>query len=169
MRRLLVILVVVIAGLTTAGVAGAATTASVAGAATTTTFVAVLSPAPGCTTSGRGVVIVTVTQEGTLEYRLVVANLENVTASHIHQGSTAGGVGLPGAVAFLYEATSPVDVHEKVVLASGTITDADLIGITLKDLTGELLAGTSFYVNVHTSECPSGALAGDLLLQGTTA
>lgn len=159
MRRLLAVLVLVIAGLTTA---------SVAGAATSTTFVAILSPVAGCPTDGRGVAIVTVTDEGTLEYRLVVANLENVTAAHIHQGSTTGGVGLPGAVAFLYDATSPVDVHDKVVLASGTITDADLIGITLEDLTRQLLAGTSFYVNVHTTECPTGALAGDLLLQGTS-
>ncbi len=158
MRRLLAVLVLVIAGLTTA---------SVAGAATSTTFVAVLSPVAGCPTNGRGVAIVTVTEEGTVEYRLVVANLENVTAAHIHQGSTTGGVGLPGAVAFLYETTTPVDVHDKVVLASGTITDADLIGTTLEDLTRELLAGTSFYVNVHTTECPTGALAGDLLLQGT--
>ena len=159
MRRLLAILVLVIAGLTTASVAGAATT-------TATTFVAVLSPAPGCPTSGRGVAIVTVTRDGTVSYRLMVANLENVTAAHIHQGSTTGGVGLPGAVAFLYESTSPVDVHDRVVLASGTITDADLIGLTLEDLTSELLGGTSFYVNVHTTECPTGALAGDLLLQG---
>ena len=159
MRRLLAVLVLVIAGLTTA---------SVAGAATSTTFVAVLSPVAGCG-NGRGVAIVTVTEEGTVKYRLVVANLENVTAAHIHQGSTTGGVGLPGAVAFLYQAASPVDVHDRVVLASGTITDADLIGITLEDLTRELLAGTSFYVNVHTTECPTGALAGDLLLQGTTA
>jgi CHRD domain len=159
MRRLLAVLVLVIAGLTTA---------SVAGAATSTTFVAVLSPVAGCPTDGRGVAVVTVTEDGTVEYRLVIANLENVTAAHIHQGSTTGGVGLPGAVAFLYEATTPVDVHDKVVLASGTITDADLIGVTLEDLTRELLAGTSFYVNVHTTECPTGALAGDLLLQSTT-
>jgi hypothetical protein len=159
MRRLLAVLVLVIAGLTTA---------SVAGAATSTTFVAILSPVAGCPTDGRGVAVVTVTEDGTVEYRLVVANLENVTAAHIHQGSTTGGVGLPGAVAFLYEATTPVDVHDKVVLASGTITDADLIGVTLEDLTRELLAGTSFYVNVHTTECPTGALAGDLLLQSTT-
>ncbi len=163
MRRLLAILVLVIAGLTTA---------SVAGAATTTTFVAVLSPvlnpAPGCTNNGRGVAIVTVTEEGTVDYRLIVANLENVTAAHIHQGSTTGGVGLPDAVAHLYAATSPVDVHDRVVLASGTLTDADLIGITLEELTRELLAGTPFYVNVHTDECETGALAGDLLRQGTT-
>ncbi len=157
MRRLLAILVLVIAGLTTA---------TVAGAATKTTLVAVLSPAPGCPTSGRGVAIVTVTQEGTVDYRLIVANLENVTAAHIHR--TTGTVSTAGAVAFLYEATSPVDVHDRVVLASGTITDADLIGITLDELTSELLAGNPFYVNVHTEDCPTGALAGDLLLQGTT-
>jgi hypothetical protein len=158
MRRLLAILVLVIAGLTTA---------SVAGAATSTTFVAVLSPVPGCLTNGRGVAIVTVTEERTVEYRLVVANLENVTAAHIHRGSTAGGASTAGGVAFLYKATSPVDVHDKVVLASGTITTNDLIDITLKDLTDELLNGTSsFYVNVHTTQCSEGAIAGDLLLQG---
>jgi hypothetical protein len=159
MRRLLAILVLVIAGLTTA---------SVAGAATKTTLVAVLSPAPGCPTSGRGVAIVTVTEEGTVEYRLIVANLENVTAAHIHRGSTTGGVGLPGAVAFLYEATSPVDVHDRVVLASGTITATVEPDLTVDELAAELTGGSSFYVNVHTTECPTGALAGDLLLQTTT-
>jgi CHRD domain len=159
MRRLLAVLVLVIAGLTTA---------TVAGAATTTTLVAVLSPAPGCPTSGRGVAIVTVTEEGTVEYRLIVANLENVTAAHIHRGSTTGGVGLPGAVAFLYEATTPVDVHDSVVLASGTITATVEPDLTVEELAAELTGGSSFYVNVHTTECPTGALAGDLLLQTTT-
>jgi CHRD domain len=155
MRRLLAVLVLVIAGLTTA---------SVAGAATSTTLVAVLSPVAGCG-SGHGVAIVTVTEEGTLEYRLVVANLENVTAAHIHQGSTTGGVGLPGAVAFLYDATSPVDVHDRVVLASGTITATVEPGLSVEELAAELLGGTSFYVNVHTTQCPQGAIAGDLLLR----
>jgi CHRD domain len=159
MRRLLAVLVLVIAGLTTA---------SVAGAATSTTFVAVLSPVSpvGDCSSGQGVAVVTVTEEGTVEYRLVVANLENVTAAHIHRGSVAGGASTAGGVAFLYNATSPVDVHDKVVLASGTLTADDLIGITLEDLTDELLNGaSSFYVNVHTSQCPEGAIAGDLLLK----
>jgi CHRD domain-containing protein len=156
MRRLLVVLVLVIAGLTTA---------SVAGAATSTTFVAVLSPVAGCPTNGRGVAIVTVTKEGTVQYRLIVANLENVTAAHIHR--TTGTVSTAGAVAFLYEAASPVDVHDRVVLASGTITATVEPDLTVEELAAALLGGTSFYVNVHTTECPSGALAGDLLLQGT--
>jgi CHRD domain len=159
MRRLLAVLVLVIAGLTTA---------TVAGAATSTTFVAVLSPVTGCTTDGRGVAVVTVTEEGTVSYRLIVANLENVTAAHIHRGTTAGGVGLPGAVAFLYATTTPVDVHDKVVLASGTITTTVEPDLSVEELAAELLGGTSFYVNVHTTECPTGALAGDLLLQSTT-
>jgi len=159
MRRLLAVLVLVIAGLTTA---------TVAGAATSTTFVAVLSPVAGCPTDGRGVAIVTVTEEGTLEYRLIVANLENVTAAHIHRGSVASGPSTAGAVAFLYETTTPVDVHDKVVLASGTITATVEPDLTVEELAAELLGGTSFYVNVHTTECPSGALAGDLLLQSTT-
>ena len=154
MRRLLAILVLVIAGLTTA---------SVAGAATSTTLVAVLSPVAGCG-SGHGVAIVTVTEEGTVEYRLVVANLENVTAAHIHRST--GDVSTAGAVAFLYEATSPVDVHDQVVLASGTITATVEPDLSVEELAAELLGGTSFYVNVHTTQCPQGAIAGDLLLQG---
>jgi CHRD domain len=157
MRRLLAVLVLVIAGLTTA---------SVAGAATSTTFVAVLSPVAGCG-NGRGVAIVTVTGDGTVKYRLVVANLENVTAAHIHRGSVAGGPSTAGAVAFLYEAPSPVDVHDEVVLASGTITATAEPDLTVEQLAAQLLGGTSFYVNVHTEQCPSGAIAGDLL-QSTT-
>ena len=153
MRKLLAILVLAIAGLAIT---------SVAGAATSTTFVAVLSPVADCPTSGRGVAIVTVTDEGTLEYRLVAANLQNVTAAHIHRSSTGGGV------AFLYHATSPVDVHGRVVLDSGTITVADLMEptLTVGQLAAELLAGTSFYVNVHTTECPNGAISGELLVKG---
>jgi len=163
MRRLLAILVLVVAGLTTA---------SVAGAATSTTFVAVLSPVPGCLTEGRGVAIVTVTEEGTLEYRLVAANLENVTMAHIHRSDTAGGV------AWLYNPTSPVDVYDNVVLASGTITTADLMDPTItsvEQLAKLLLDQTdhmSFYVNVHTDTpddltdtCEVSAIAGDLLLK----
>jgi hypothetical protein len=156
MRRLLAVLVLVIAGFTTASVAGAATS-------TSTTLVAVLSPVAGCG-SGRGVAIVTVTEDGTVEYRLVVANLENVTAAHIHRST--GDVSTVGAVAFLYEATSPVDVHDKVVLASGTITATVEPGLSVEELAAELLGGTSFYVNVHTTQCPQGAIAGDLLLKG---
>jgi CHRD domain len=162
MRRLLAVLVLVIAGLTTA---------SVAGAATSTTFVAVLSPSAGCATSGRGVAIVTVTKEGTLEYRLIAANLENVTMAHIHRSDTTGGV------AWLYNPTSPVDVHDEVVLASGTITPADLMDptITSVEQLAELLVDPpedlSFYVNVHTSTadptdtCEVSAISGELLLR----
>jgi CHRD domain len=164
MRRLLAVLVLVIAGLTTA---------SVAGAATSTTFVAVLSPVAGCPTSGRGVAIVTVTDEGRVQYRLIAANLQNVTMAHIHRSDTGGGV------AWLYNPTSPVDVHDRVVLASGTITTADLMDPTitsveqlaklLLDQTDEL----SFYVNVHTSTadpsdtCEVSAISGDLVLHGS--
>ena len=156
MRRLLAVLALVIAGFTTTSVAGAATS-------TSTTLVAVLSPVAGCG-SGRGVAIVTVTEDGTVEYRLIVANLENVTAAHIHRST--GDVSTAGAVAFLYEATSPVDVHDKVVLASGTITATVEPDLSVEDLAAELQGGTSFYVNVHTTQCPQGAIAGDLLLKG---
>jgi hypothetical protein len=81
-------------------------------------------------------------------------------------------------VAWLYNPTSPVDVHDRVVLASGTITPADLMDptITSVEQLAELLLDQSddlsFYVNVHTSTsdptdtCEVSAISGELLLQG---
>jgi CHRD domain len=138
------ILVLVVAGLATA---------SVAGASTTTTFVAVLSAdtVAGCETSARGVAKLTVTGEDTVEYRLIVAGLDNVISAHIH----LGGPGETGPiVATLFDAGGgSVDVDG--LLAKGTITDPVLVS--------GLLGGTSYYVNVHTTECPAGALRGQVV------
>jgi hypothetical protein len=68
---------------------------------------------------------------------------------------------------FLYQAPSPVDVHDQVVLASGTITATVEPDLSVEELAAELAGGTLFYVNVHTTACPQGAIAGDLVLQGT--
>jgi CHRD domain len=139
------ILVLVVAGLATA---------SVAGASTTTTFVAVLGEdtVAGCETSARGVAKLKVTGEDTVEYRLIVAGLDNVISAHIH----LGGPGQTGPiVATLFDAGGgSVDVDG--LLAEGTITDPVLVS--------GLLGGTSYYVNVHTTECPAGALRGQVVL-----
>ncbi len=153
MRRLLIVLVLVVAGLTTASVAGAATTT------TRTTFVAVLSAdtVADCDTvptGATGVAIVTVNQDQTLSYRLIVANLDDVISAHIHFGGP-GDTG--GIAAGLFDAGGvPVDANG--VLATGTIDDPELAAA--------LLAGDPFYVNVHTTDCAAGALRGQLMLAG---
>ena len=87
-----------------------------------------------------------------LLYRLIVANIENVVAAHIHLGpaGTNGPV-----VAFLYGPTPAGLGRFRAILAAGAITSDDLIGPleeeTLEVLIEEIEAGNT-YVNVHTND-----------------
>jgi len=87
-----------------------------------------------------------------LTYKIVVANIENVTAAHIHLG--ARGMNGP-VVATLYGPVSPGGGRKSGVLAEGTITSAvltgDLAGHPLADLVMAMNAGNT-YVNVHTDD-----------------
>jgi CHRD domain len=103
-------------------------------------------------------------KEGTeLTYRLVVANIENVVAAHIH----LGGRGTNGPVVVtLYGPTNPGSGRHSGVLAEGIITAAnltgDLAGKPLTDLVATFDAGTA-YVNVHTDDgAPGSGRAGDI-------
>ena len=149
-------------------------------AAGPTTYVAVLSgaaerPNP-VDTPARGVAIFQLNADGTeLSYRLIASNIENVVASHIH----IGGVEAAGPVtAFLF--SGPASGRIDGVLATGTITTADLIGPlagqTLADLIDEIEAGNA-YVNVHTNDgvappntgpgdFPGGEIRGQISLRG---
>ena len=128
-------------------------------------FVAPLSgseevpPVPG---NGTGVATFKVGDNGSwIQYRLIVANIEDVTQSHIHlaPAGTNGGV-----VAFLFGFVSG-GVTSNGVLATGTITDGDLVGaldgMTIADLVAELASGNA-YVNVHTVANPGGEIRGQI-------
>ncbi len=100
-----------------------------------------------------GVATFQLSADGTeLSFSLVVANIENVVASHIHIApeSVNGPV-----VAFLYGNAPPGGGRTNGVLATGTITAASLIGPMaghpLSDLIAEMQAGNA-YVNVHTND-----------------
>ncbi len=101
--------------------------------------------------------------EARLHYTLRVANIENVSQAHIH-------VGAPGengpVVAFLFNASEPVDVSGETTLMEGTIQADDLIGplegMELSALAAEIRAGNT-YVNVHTVEHPSGEIRGQIV------
>jgi hypothetical protein len=87
-----------------------------------------------------------------LSYKLIVANIENVVAAHIHLGAV--GVNGP-VVAFLAGPFAPGGGRTDGVLAQGTITAANLVGSLagqpLSDLIAQMVAGNT-YVNVHTND-----------------
>ena len=119
-------------------------------------FAAPLSGAeevPARDTQARGVATFKLSQDGTeLSYKLIVANIENVVAAHIHLGA-AGTNG--GVVVFLYGDAPAGGGRTDGVLAEGTITEADLInalaGQPLSALIDAMESGNA-YVNVHTND-----------------
>jgi hypothetical protein len=124
-----------------------------------TTFVAMLSAeneVPGCpageASGARGVAIVRVDEEtGTITYRVVASKLPGTIAgspgAHIH----VGGPEDAGPVVEPLELTG----REKGLVAAGTTTNADLAEAILAD-------PANYYVNVHTTTCPGGAVRGQL-------
>ncbi len=108
---------------------------------------------PARATLAQGQAIFHLSKDGTeLHYKLIVANIENVVASHIHVG--AAGVNGP-VVAFLAGPFSAGGGRTDGVLAKGTITAANLVGPLaghpLSDLITAMESGNA-YVNVHTND-----------------
>jgi hypothetical protein len=100
-----------------------------------------------------------------LSYKLNVANIENVTQSHIHMAPA--GVNGP-IVAWLYPSAPPLQLipgRSSGTLGEGTITAANLVGPLagqpLSALVSAIESGNA-YVNVHTSQFPPGEIRGNL-------
>ncbi|MEP0762945.1 MAG: CHRD domain-containing protein [Chloroflexota bacterium] len=156
--RLIVLLVMV---LVIAGAAGVST-------ASDRSFKAHLSAGEEVPTNdsrGQGQANFWLSKDGTeLRYRLNVANIENVVASHIHLAPA--GVNGP-VVAFLFGPAPAGGGRFDGVLAEGTITAANLVGPLagqpLSALLDAIAAGNT-YVNVHTNDgvAPAGTGPGDL-------
>ena len=159
MKKLMLILLV--------GVLGAAT--AYAQPMGKRTFVAHLSGAeevPAVETLARGQSVLQLSRDGErLEYRLMVANIENVTQAHIHLGfaGTNGPV-----VAWLYPPAPPLMLipgRFDGVLAAGALTAADLrgplMGMELSALMDAIRNGEA-YVNVHTLQYPPGEIRGQI-------
>jgi hypothetical protein len=115
-------------------------------------------------TQAQGQAIFQLSRDGTeLSYRLIASNIENVVASHIHVG--AAGTNGP-VVAFLFGNVPPGGGRTDGVLATGTITAANLVG----PLTGQPFSALidaietgNAYVNVHTNDgvAPTNTGSGD--------
>jgi hypothetical protein len=120
-----------------------------------TTFRAVLSGAdevPPRDTGARGVATFMLSADGSeLGFRLVVANIENVFAAHIH----CGVVGVNGPVGVTLFGGAPAGGRTDGVLAAGTLTGPDAVNdcgwTDLDDVVTALESGDT-YVNVHTND-----------------
>ena len=104
-------------------------------------------------TQAQGQAIFHVSPDGlSVSYRLIAADIDNVVASHIHKGA----VGVPGpAVVFLYGNAAPGAGRHDGVLATGTLTAANLIGPLAGQPISALVAlieSGQAYVNVHTND-----------------
>lgn len=124
-----------------------------------TTSLKGINEVPSNDSKATGHVTVKISKDETyLEYKITIANIDNVTASHFHL-APEGENG--GVVAFLFR--GPV-IDPDGILAEGTITESDVIGALDGDfqaLIDEIRAG-NIYVNVHSTQLPGGEIRGQL-------
>jgi hypothetical protein len=121
---------------------------------------------PPANTSATGQVKFQVSKDGTtLSFKLIVANIQNVTMAHIHLAPA--GVNGP-VVLWLYPSGPPPQLipgRTDGILSQGIATSANLIGLlsgaALEDLVAAIHAGNA-YVNVHTSQFPAGEIRGQI-------
>ncbi len=120
----------------------------------------------GPSTGATGQAIFRVSADGmSMDYQLIVANITDVTVSHIHLAP----VGVNGPViVWLYPAAPPPGLPTgpfNGLLASGTITVTNIVGpmlgSSMADLIDAITAGNT-YVNVHTVVNPGGEIRGQI-------
>jgi len=126
-------------------------------------FVANLSgdeEVPPVETRGRGQAVISLTNDGAaLEFKLIVAQLDNIVAAHIHC-APAGVNGPVGVTLFLGSATTT-----NGILAHDTVTEPNAEnGCGWSDLSAVAAAMSSgnTYVNVHTLATLSGEVRGQI-------
>ena len=115
----------------------------------------------------QGQAIFKVSKDGSsIEYQLIVANIQNVTQAHIH--CCAGEESTAGVVVWLYPSAPPARLipgRSQGVLAEGVITQSSLVGSLagqpLSVLLDRIASGLA-YVNVHTTQFPPGEIRGQI-------
>ena len=105
-------------------------------------------PANGSAGTGRAVLALS-DDATALYWRVMVSDLEHITAAHIHRGAA----GENGPVVFpLFLGGPPPFDADNPVSGSSMVSDADLF---------DLISGR-YYVNVHTSHLPAGEIRGQV-------
>ncbi len=117
-------------------------------------------------TAAQGQLVLRESADGTsIDYRLIVANIDDVLMAHLHL-APAGSNG--GVVVWLYPDGPPPQLipgRTNGTLATGTITADDLVGgLAGQDLDAlvEAIEAGGVYVNVHTPDHPGGEIRGQL-------
>lgn len=122
---------------------------------------------PAVDTRAQGQAVLQLDRDGTaLDYRLNVANIDDVLMAHLHL-APAGENG--DVVAWLYPEDGPppelIEGRTQGTLATGTVTGEDLVGPLEGESLDELVAAMRdgrVYVNVHTEAHPSGEVRGQV-------
>ncbi|MDQ0206059.1 CHRD domain-containing protein [Alkalicoccobacillus murimartini] len=111
------------------------------------------------TSDASGEAHIQVSDDGSyLEYWVEAEYLEDAVAGHLHSGPK--GENGPPKELVLFETDEPMDYNGEV--ASGTLTEDDLVGeLTWQEFSMALVAG-EVYIDIHTEEYPDGELRGQL-------
>jgi hypothetical protein len=133
-------------------------------------FIGVLSgrgEVPPNDSHGRGVAKFEVAKNGArIDYHLIVANIKNVVAAHIHRG----GRGQNGPVVFELYSAAPGGGRINGPIARGSFSPADLTGPYAGSTDFSMfmadLHSDSLYVNVHTSDGIDSTIGGPGDLSG---
>jgi hypothetical protein len=100
-----------------------------------------------------------------MDYKINVANLDHITAAHIHRPQTTPGANGP-VIVWLYPSTSPGGGSPtgriNGTLIEGTFDASNIQGGFTWAYLLDLLASGDAYVNVHTSEAPGGEVNGHI-------
>jgi hypothetical protein len=124
---------------------------------------------PAVDTDAQGEATFQLSADGTaLDFRLIVANIENVVQAHIH----CGGPDVNGPVVVFLFGPEPDGVTHNGVLSTGTATSADVIpvpdsavcpgGVADMDDVLEKIRTGEAYANVHTTVNPGGEIRGQI-------
>ena len=143
MRKIYLIFFLLVFGLSTTGIAAEKS------------FKATLSGdecVPAVTTKAKGEATFELSKDGKeLSYNVIVSDIENVTAAHIHQGKK-GENGPPVALIDIKGKKGKITVNELM---------SSLKGKTVKDLVEQIESGNA-YINVHTGQHPDGEIRGQI-------
>ena len=118
---------------------------------------------PAKDTKAVGEVVVTISKdESSVHYKVMVANIKNVAASHFHLAppSSNGKIVVPLFANPNPQPSGPMNG----IMAEGDITASDVKGDLEGDLAGFIAAIRSgnIYINVHTMQNPGGEIRGNL-------